>query len=41
MARVFVWLHETSKLINEFAIVYMINPTLRANKAFKEQVEKL
>ena len=35
MAKMFLWLHETIELINEFGIVYMINTTLHVNKAFK------
>ena len=40
MAKSFIWIEETSELINEFDIGYMIYPTLHNNKAFKEQVEK-
>ena len=40
MAKSFIWLEEKSYCINDFAIGYMINPTLHINKAFKEQVEK-
>ena len=31
----FIWLEETRECINEFDIVYMINPSLHVNKAFK------
>ena len=40
MARIFPWLHETSECINEFAIVYMVNPILYVHKSSKEIVEK-
>ena len=40
MAKSFIWINETSERINEFAIGYMINPTLHVNKSFKERVEK-
>ena len=40
MAKRFIWLEETGKLINEFEIGYMINPSLHVNKTFRDQVEK-
>ena len=40
MAKSFLYLHETNDHINEFDIVYIINPTLHVNKAFKDQAEK-
>ena len=40
MAKRFIWLEETGKLINEFEIGYSINPGLHVNKAFRDQVEK-
>ena len=38
MDKRFIWIEETGELINEFETGYMINPSLHANKAFKEQV---
>ena len=38
MDKSFIRLEETSDRINNFEIEYMINPTLRVNKEFKEQV---
>ena len=35
IAKTILYLHETSKRIDEFAIGYMINITLNANKSFK------
>ena len=40
MDNFFIWIEETEKRINEFAIGYMINPGLNVNKAFRDQVEK-
>ena len=40
MAKLFIRIEETSERIDEFAIGYLINPTLHINKAFREQVEK-
>ena len=40
MAKNILWVHKTSELINEFAIVYMINPSFHVNEVFKEKVEK-
>ena len=39
MAKHLIWINETKKRINEFEIIYMINPSLHVNKSFKEQVE--
>ena len=36
-----VHLHSAYERINQFAIGYMINPSLHVNKVFREQVEKL
>ena len=35
MAKPFIWINETKQHINEFKIVYIINPGLNANKAFR------
>ena len=40
MAKIFIHLPEKNERINEFAIGYMINPILHANKAFKDKVLK-
>ena len=40
MAKIYIWIEETKKRINEFSIRYMINPNLNINKAFKGQVTK-
>ena len=40
MSKILVYLYTTDKRINQFAIGYMINPTLHVNKVFIEQVEK-
>ena len=39
MAKSFICLNETKQRINKFNIVYMINPGLNVNKAFREQVQ--
>ena len=36
----FIWIEETKEIINEFEIVYMINPNSHVNKAFREKVGK-
>ena len=36
----FLYIHEINERINEFAIGYIINPTLNVNKSFKDKVEK-
>ena len=36
MAKLFIWINESKKLINEFKIGYMINPSLNVNKDFRE-----
>ena len=38
MAKRFIWINESKKRINAFAIGYMINLGLNFNKAFREQV---
>ena len=40
MAKLFIWINETKQRINEFTIVYMVNPGLGVNKSFREKVEK-
>ena len=40
MAKSYIWLEEKNDCINEFSIVYMMNPKFIINKAFKEQVTK-
>ena len=40
MSKILVYLYTTDKRIIPFAIGYMVNPTLRVNKLFIEQVEK-
>ena len=43
LARIFksyIWLQETNQRINDFSIVYMMNPNLHKNKAFKYQVKE-
>ena len=40
MAKHFIWLNETKKRYNDFAIGYMINTCLNVNKDFIDQVEK-
>ena len=39
MSKRYIWIEETNKLINEFSIGYMMNPTLNRNRAFKDQVK--
>ena len=38
--KLFVYINTTEKLIKQFKIGYMINPTLNVNKVFRYQVEK-
>ena len=38
-AKSFIWIEETNQRINEFSIVYMMNPNLNTKKAFREQVK--
>ena len=38
MPKCFIWLNETKQCINKFTIVYMINPHLYINKAYREKV---
>ena len=40
MAKNFIWLNETKKRINEFAIGSIINPGFNVNKALRDQVGK-
>ena len=40
MSRIMVHFYTTSKTVNQFAISYMINPSLRFNNEFRTQVEK-
>ena len=40
MDKRFISLEEIGESIHEFEIVYMINPSLNVNKAFRYQVEK-
>ena len=39
MSKIF-YLYNKEERINDITIAYMDNPTLRVNKAFKEQVEQ-
>ena len=39
MSKRYICIEETNQRINEFYFVYMMNPTLYKNKAFKEQVK--
>ena len=41
MAETFIWIDETKIHINEFSIIYIINPGLNFNKAFRCQVENV
>ena len=34
-----IWLEETNQRINEFSIVYMMNPNLHKNKTFRDQLK--
>ena len=38
---IMVYLYSTDEKTNQFAIGYMINPSLHTNRVFREQVEKL
>ena len=40
MSKIMVHIYTTGKTIHQFAISYMINPSLRFKKIFKTQVEK-
>ena len=40
MAKRFIWIEETGELIKYFEIGYMINPNLRVDKSFIDQVGK-
>ena len=39
LAKIYIWLEEINQRINEFSIVHMMNPNLKRNKAFREQVK--
>ena len=39
MANMYIRIEETNQRINEFSILYMMNPNLSINKAFKDQVK--
>ena len=39
MAKSYIWLEEKNQCINNFSIVYMMNPNLSMKKDFKEQVK--
>ena len=40
MSKRLFYIYTTDKQINQFAIGYMINPTLQVNTVFREQVKK-
>ena len=40
MEKIYIWLEETNKVINEFSIGYMMIPNLSTNNDFKEQLTK-
>ena len=39
MAKIYIWIEETNQRVNEFSIVYMMNPNLSIKKSFKEQLK--
>ena len=39
MDKSYIWIEETNQCINDFSIEHMMNPNLRINKSFKEQVK--
>ena len=39
ISKSYIWLEEKNQLINEFSIVYMMNPNFNTNKSFREQVK--
>ena len=41
MSKIMIHFYSTDENINQFAIGYMINPSLNCNKLFRQQVEKL
>ena len=41
MSKIMVHCYSTYETINQYAIGYMINPSLNCNKVFRVQVEKL
>ena len=40
MYKIMVHIYTTDKTVHQFAIGYMMNPSLHINKMFKTQVEK-
>ena len=38
-SKTFFYINSTEERINQFSILYMINPTLHVNKLFRDQVE--
>ena len=40
MSKIMVYIFSTEKNVNQFAIGYMINPSLHINKMFKTKVKK-
>ena len=40
ISKIMVHFYSTYETINQFAIGYMINPSLNCNKVYREQVEK-
>ena len=40
MAKSYICIEETKELIDKYSILYMTNPTLNINQAFKDQVTK-
>ena len=41
MSKIMVHIYSIDNSINQFSVVYMINPSLHVNKVIREQVEKL
>ena len=39
VSKIYIWPEEKNQRINEFCIVYIMNPNLYKDKAFKEQVK--
>ena len=39
MGKSYIWLEETNQRINEFFIIYMMNPNLNMNKIFRKQMK--
>ena len=40
MSKTFFYINSAGKLIKNFTIVYMVNPTLNVNRVLREQVEE-